>query len=518
MHQWVKPGLGICACLLLSSCGDYRGASEPYAYAPRTADSLWIPPKAIRREPVNFDNVDPYEIKDKNLSLAEVIDIALCNNPSTQNTWAMARAASAEYGQSLQNYYVLSNLTSDYMNYQAALFTSSNTTVSATSLNNTNTSPDQSNQPNTFHGVTYGAQLNLSYTILDFGQTRATSRAALQALYEADFIHNNELQLTVNTIMKDYYAYLSQKAQVKAAQQDVANAEVSLDAVLEKLKNGLADIGEKVQATTRLLQQKLNLVSANKQLTYYYTTLLNEMGFPANAYLTFEGYPEKIQLFEIAELNTLINLALKHRPDLMAAESSLHSKEEKLILAKAQKYPVITGDFEVGRERANLGIGTYYDYQLSINLNFPLFQGFFIQNGIKKAQAAVDSAQAKLREMQLSLVQEVTNYFNDVSYAKETYKYAKEFLESSQVNFKLQLEEYKAGTSTIVELINAQTSVSSAQSQLIQAEKQWYTSIANLAYATGSLTNKPQEDTQLQQELDPCFDPACPTPTSGDAL
>lgn len=489
--------------LSMVSCGDYKGASEPYAYAPATANSLWIPPKSIRREPVDFDNVDPYEIKDKSLSLAEVIDIALFNNPATQNTWAMARAASASYGQSLQNYYVLSNLTGDYANYQEAYFTSLNTTNAVTNLNNANTTTGGPG-PNTFHGVTYGGQLNLSYTILDFGQTRATSRAALQALYEADFKHNNQLQSTVNTIMNDYYAYLSQKAQVKAGEQDVANAEVALDAVLEKFKNGLADVGDKVQATTRLLQQKLNLVSYNRQLTQYYTRLLNEMGFPANAYLTFEGYPEKIQLFEIADLDTLLQMALRHKPDLMAAESALRVKEEQFTLAKTQRYPVISGDFEVGREHANLGIGSYYDYQLTVSLNFPLFQGFFIQNGIKKAKAAVDAAQAKLKETQLSLVQEVTNYFNDVLYAKETYKYAKEFLESSQLNFKVQLEEYKAGTSTIVELINAQTSVSNAQSQLIQAEKQWYTSIANLAYATGSLTNKPDEDIDLKPDIAPC--------------
>lgn len=494
--------------LCLTSCGDYRGASESFSYAPLTADSLWVPPKSIRREPINFENVDSYEIKDKKLSLAEVIDIALYNNPTTQGTWAEARQAAASYGQSLQNYYVLSNLTSDYSNYQEALFTSLNTTNSVTNLNNANTR-DHTRGPNTFHGITYGAQLNLSYTILDFGQTRATSQAALQALYQADFTHNEQLQSTVNLIMNDYYTYLSQEAQVRAAEQDVVNAQVSLDAVLERFKNGLADVGDKVQATTRLLQQKLMLVSQKKELTTNYTTLLYDMGFPANAYLTFEGYPEKIQLFEIADLDTLLKIAIQHRPSLLAAESFVKSKEEAFKLAKAQRYPVVTGDFEVGRENANLGIGSYYDYDLTLSLNFPLFQGFFIDNGIKKAKAGIEMARARLREMQLELTQEVTTYFNDVFYAKETYRYAKEFLESAQTDFKVHLEQYKAGTSTIVDLMQSQTSVSSAQSQLIQAEREWYSSIANLAYSTGVLTNKPQLDVQIENgfDLQPCSNP-----------
>jgi outer membrane protein TolC len=499
------PCFLLTSSLYLTSCGDYKGASESFSYAPLTAESVWIPPKILRREPINFDNVDPYEIKDKKLSLAEVIDIALFNNPTTQNTWAEARQAAAAYGQSLQNYYVLSNLTSDYSNYQEAFFTSLNATNVPNSTSTANNAVNTIGR-NTFHGITYGAQLNLSYTILDFGQTRATSKAALQALYQADFSHNDQLQSTVNLIMNDYYSYLSQKAQVEAAEQDVINAQVSLDAVLERFKNGLADVGDKVQATTRLLQQKLTLVSQKKQLTITYTDLLHDMGFPANAYLTFESYPEKIQLFEIADLDTLLKIAMNNKPSLLAAESFLKSKEEQFKLAKAQRYPVVTGTFEVGRENANLGVGSYYDYDLTFSLNFPLFQGYFIENGIRKAQAGIEIGKAKLREIQLSVTQEVTTYFNNVLYAKETYHYAKEFLESANTDFKVHLEQYKAGTSTIVDLIQAQTSVSSAQSQLIQSEKEWYSSIANLAYATGSLTNKPQLDVQIQEgaELTPC--------------
>lgn len=495
--------------LLFTSCGDYRGASAPYSYAPETSESVWIPPKAFRKEPVNFDHLDPYELKEKSLSLAEVIDIALFNNPTTKQSWAEARQAAAQYGQSLQNYFVLSNLTADYMNYQEALFTQGNLSNSATSLENISDN-GVSNGKNTFHGITYGTQLNLSYTILDFGLTKATSKAALEALYAADFTHNHTLQQSVHDVMNDYYAYLSQQAAVKAAEEDVYNAQTSLDAVMDKLYHGVADIGDKVQATTKLLEQKLKLVSAQKDLTTDYTILLNTMGLPANAYLSFEHYPEKIQLYDILDLDNLLKLAIKNRPDLLALESTVRSKQEELKKAKAERYPIIAADFEVGRESANLGIGSYYDYDLTFSFTFPLFQGYFIQNGIKKATAAIDATQAKLKELQLSVFKDVTTYFNNASYAKESYKYAKQFLDAAKLDFKVNLEQYKAGTSTIVEVINAQASVANAHAQLIQAEKDWYTSIANLAYATGLLTNKPELDVELQETnnvLTPCSNP-----------
>lgn len=477
-------------CLLLcAGCSDYRGASEPFSYAPTTAASLWIPPSCIRTAAVVLDDLDADKLKEKSLSLGEVIDIALHNNPLTKQTWAKARAAAANYGQSLKDYYVLADLTSDYMNYQEALFTSTNTTNVVSNVSNSNESTNYFSG-NTFHGVTYGAQAELTYTVLDFGQTRATSKAALAALYEADFMHNNTLQKTVNSTMNDYYLYLAQKAKVIAGEQNVKNAEVALDAVNERFKNGLADVSDKVQATTKLLEEKLSLVNDRKQLTYSYTQLLNCMGLPANAYLTFENYPSKLQLYDIVDLSSLIQIASSKRQDLQAAYQTVCMYEQKLQSAKAQRYPTVNASFELGRERANLGIGSYSDYMLSLNLNFPLFHGFFIQNGIKKAEAGVEEAKAKLHQIQLGVVQEITNDYHDVSYAKESYLYSKQYLESAEQDFKVNLEQYKAGLNTIVDLINAQTAVASAQAKLIEAQRGWYTAIANLSYATGTLTTQ----------------------------
>jgi outer membrane protein len=475
------------AVFLLTGCSDYKGASQPFTYAPTTAASLWIPPSCIRTDAIVLDEINTDKLKEKSLSLGEVLDIALHNNPQTKRTWAKARSAAASYGQSLKNYYVLADLTSDYMNYQEALFTSTNTSNVITNVSNTNESSSYFSG-NTFHGVTYGAQAELTYTVLDFGQTRATSKAALAALYEADFLHNNELQKTVNTTMNDYYVYLAQKAKLTAAEQNVKNAQVALDAVLERFKYGLADVSDKVQATTKLLEEKLALVSEKKQLTYSYTSLLSSMGFPANAYLTFENYPDKLQLYDIIDLSSLIEIASSKRQDLQAAYQTVAMTEQKLKSAQAQRYPKVNASFEVGRERANLGIGSYNDYMLSLNLNFPLFHGFFIENGIKKAKADTEEAKAKLQHIQLSVVQEITNTFHDVSYAKESYLYSKQYLESAEEDFKVNLEQYKAGLNTIVDLINAQAAVSSAKAKFIEAQKGWYSSIANLSYSTGTLT------------------------------
>ncbi|MCB0383981.1 MAG: TolC family protein, partial [Bdellovibrionales bacterium] len=86
-----------------------------------------------------------------------------------------------------------------------------------------------------------------------------------------------------------------------------------------------------------------------------------------------------------------------------------------------------------------------------------------------------------------AIIQEVSNFRSDVSYAQESIEYAKAYLESAEEDYKVSLKKYKVGTGTIVDLINAQTAVANARSQLAQTQNNWYSSIANLAFATGIL-------------------------------
>ena len=122
------------------------------------------------QKPIKIDAVDPLELENHSLTLAEVIDITLTNNPTTQESWYNARAAAAEYGKALSKYYVLADLNSFYENKREALFARRSKVIA--------------------QEVFYGANLAATYTILDFGKRKASSSAAREALYNADFMHN----------------------------------------------------------------------------------------------------------------------------------------------------------------------------------------------------------------------------------------------------------------------------------------------------------------------------------------
>lgn len=470
--------LGLCVCFLLFESCDVRGANDPYSYTPKRSDSVWNPPQEANRRLPDMSalerEAEDYHLfsKEAPLSLAEMIDITLARNPGTKQSWATARVSAAEYGQSLQNYFILADVDGNYTRTRHAQFTGPERMI--------------------IYETQYGGELDLTYTILDFGQTRYTSQAALQSLYNADWSHNSQIQQTIQMLMTSYYNYLYQKELLFSSEQDVVNAKVSLDATEEKFCQGLADVSDIVQAKTSYLSQKLAVVNQKQSLHNAYTSLVAEMGLPSDQVFYFQDYPGEIVPFKLETLDKLIVKANQMRPDLLAAEAEVKSTEASLTASKRKKFPIITGEFDIGRKYYQHGLNDTYDFTAQVNLTFPLFQGFFIENSIKKAKARLEQTRASLEQVHLDIIQDVSNYRSDVAYAKESLEYAKEYLSSAEEDFKVTLKKYKVGTGTIVDLINAQTAVADARAQLAQAQNNWYTSVANLAYATGILF--PPED------------------------
>lgn len=459
----------IAGLVFLNSCTDFKGTADPYIYTPKCPADVWQPKSAPARFAFGLQKSDFVDVEQENpLTLAEVVDVALLNNPTTENTWANARIRAALYAQTLEDDFILASGQGTATRFRQALFTGPMRSI--------------------VYDTLIAGDLNFSYLVFDFGQVRTTSKAALESLYNVDWTHNRQIQTVMQTVMYDYYDYLYQQDRLEANRADVLDAQVTLDSVMEKLRNGMADIGEKVQAKTQLLQNQLNVVSQKQQVHTSYTQLTADMGIPSDLDITLEKFPETISTFAPDELEKLINTAIEYRPDLIAAEADVKASMYAVSAAKREYLPKLNSTFDIGRTYFNnAGRSDKYHFKAQAVLSFPIFQGFSIRNTVRQAQGLLEKAQANLRQTQLSLLQQVSNQRTDVILAKESFEYATEFLASAEEDFRLNLAKYRMGTGTITELLNAQTSVSDARARIALSKKDWFVSLANLAYALGTL-------------------------------
>jgi outer membrane protein TolC len=422
---------------------------------------------------------DPY-------SLGELIDIALRNNQQTKITWAQARSAAANYGQSQSQFFPALNSTFSYARYREPTF--------VTTGNLTNANPQGTTSPGKLSAVdiyyTYWTpQLNLSYLIYDFGTLRATSEAARQALYNADWTHNDAILSLLQTIMTDFYTYLYQKQLLVADVADVETAQLTLQAAQTGFDTGVRDVSDVLQARTQLLQNQTTWASQQQNVETAYTQMLNDMGLPANIKVKTQELPSTLPEKEvIPPVETLIAVAMQNRPDLLAAEANLRSKQQSLTAAKRQFLPQFNYNLNLGKDYYNDGLHDVYNFVSTFSVSMPLFQGFFFRNAIKIAEANKAAAEDQVKQSELSMIQEITSYHFNVNVAYETLEFATAFLAAAQEQYVVALAQYKQGTNTILNVVSAQSSLANARASQANAIQQWFTSLANLAYATGILS------------------------------
>ncbi len=298
--------------IILLACGGCypdRAVISPYSYAPRSPSKPWSPPASVK--PMNL-STGPPELpkKDEPYSLAELIDIALSVNPQTKLSWAEARAAAAQFGQSQSDYFPELTGNFEYTRFRQPIFLQQ---ISPTDLSFSGTPVGTGTTiVQDIYYSFWQPQLAVSYLLFDFGTRRATSEAAKQALYYADWTHNNTIMMLLQTVMNDYYNYLYQRQLLIANEQNVATAKVTLMAAETGLDNGVRDVSDYLQAKTQLLQNQTTWAAQQQNVEVSYTTLLYDMGLPANICVKTQDFPTDLPDNDmLPPVDTLIPLPCK---------------------------------------------------------------------------------------------------------------------------------------------------------------------------------------------------------------
>jgi len=471
--------------LLLTGCYVNKAMIDPWGYAPEGACCYWLPDTKGRDLACQEEENCP-EIPDEDciLSLAEVLDIALVNNTNTQITWAQARQAAAEYGQSQAS--ALPEITADFHH------THSQTSVLASQVE---LGPTATRQEVIVSDQTlWGPTAYVTYTIFDFGQRRYTSQAARYALYYADYIHNQAVQSVLETITLDYYDTLYQNKLLEAKEADLATALETLDAAELGLRQGARDLSDVLQARTDALLAEIQLSQQHQIAHTSNATLLDDMGLPSNAEINIDRLPlvdpREVRLDSVDDY---LETAFHCRPDLLGARASLASAEMSLKAAKRQWLPQIDYSLDIGRTYWKGGFHDDYNYTSTFSVSMPLFTGFYIRNSVKLSRAKVEEAKASLKQIELEVIKAITTSHYNVGVAYETLKAANRFLESAKEQYAIAIAQYREGVNTILDVVSAQSSLFNARAQQAQATQEWFSSLATLSYSAGIISANPED-------------------------
>lgn len=410
------------------------------------------------------------------MTLAELVDVALTNSPTTRVAWAQARAAAAGWGSARSEYYptIAGEIDGAIGQVRQAIFQGGQSYVS------------------------FGLALN--YLLLDFGGREARVRAARQALIAANWSHDQAIQDVLRDVPQAYYTYLGDRALVTAGRKNLEDANTTLNSTEARKESGAATIADVLQARSSTAQAQADLASARGSAKISKGALATAVGWQANAPFDIADEPQQLPLNEMAKgVDALVEEARQRRPDIGAAQASVRQMEAEVADARTQPFPSLSasGNLQYQKFRNGDASAAYG----GLTLQIPIFAGFSMRNALKQAKAQLDAAKAQLAAQEDTVVKEVWDAFHNFTSVKEQYRAYLSLLSSARESFEVSLARYNSGAADITELLNVQNTLAKARAELIQSRMNLYSQYAELMHAVGEqVEGSPRRDVIVYED------------------
>jgi outer membrane protein TolC len=222
------------------------------------------------------------------------------------------------------------------------------------------------------------------------------------------------------------------------------------------------------------------------------------LGIPADPPVRIAGLETQAPPRELDRpVEALIAEACKRRPDLAARVTSLHASEADVRQARAQFFPLVGLSTSYGTNLWNFTFQTpttvqtgQPQYSALLTLRWDIFTGFKRLNDLRRTENDREVARSELKSAEINTIAEVWHAYYDVDSSRSKYAFAQSLVGSSQESYDANLETYRQGLSTIVELLTAERDLANARYTFIQSKAQLLTSYAALAYAAGAVDTK----------------------------
>jgi len=449
--------------------------SEPWSSAARTDGEYAIPVAARAPDRVPEPRPSTSPPGGPTYNLPHLIDIALANNPDTHAAWERARSAAAAYGAS-----------------RAAYYPTASAQMPAGYSRELEELPRDSAVLKKWYAE---PTLQLTYLLLDFGRRSAEDEMFRQQLAAANFAFNRTLQTVVFQTQRASYALAAAKAGVVAAEQNLELARTDDRAVEQRVELGLATQPALLLSRARVAQSQFDLANARLFVREAQANLALAIGVAANAPFEVENLDtQRIPASFTVDVDQLIADALRQRPDLAAQVASLNARDAGIDRARAAFYPSVDARANYGEQIWSYQFQgpptqdpTQPQYGGQITLTWDLFTGFKRQNLLRQAQADRAAAVAALQSGELGAIAEVWRAYYEFESTKEKYAAAEALLAASQEAHAANLETYRNGLSTIVELLTADRDLANARFAMIQSTADLLTASAAVTYAIGAV-------------------------------
>ena len=344
---------------------------------------------------------------------------------------------------------------------------------------------------NSVHEYISEANVHEAIDVAAVANYRKVAAAAAVAKAQAEIASRG----LVVTVVQGYYTVAAAQQKLETAKRNAAEGEQFLK-VTQDLEHG----GEVAHAD--VIKAELQSRERQRQLQEAQLGWLN-----ARRDFSVLIFPNFNDNFEVAEdlhapvpLPTLPEVqerAARDNPDVRAALEAVKESNHDVFGSRAGYLPSLTFDYFYGIDATHFAVNSvaangqkFSNLGSSVvgTLNIPIWNWGATQSRVKQAELRRDQAKRELSLAQRKLLAEIRSLYAEAETALSEQEGLSRSAQLAEESLRLVTLRYKNGESTVLEVVDAQTTFAQASAAYQDGAVRYRVALANLQTLTGILT------------------------------
>src|SRR5579862_8644119 len=313
---------------------------------------------------------------------------------------------------------------------------------------------------------------------------RRSSAALAQARAKAEIAARG----LVVTVTQNYYGLVVAQRKYSTAQRADAEAQRFLDISTKLESGGEVAHADVIRARIQAQQQQRDLQEAQLEMERSRLELAVLL-FPDfnQDYVVVDDLqtPEPLPTFEEVEV-----AGKKNNPDLRAAIAGLEVATHEVTAAWGGLLPALSLDYFYGIDSNKFAIRTdgvrNLGYSAVATLQIPIFNWGADRSKLKQAELRRDQARLELSHEQRQLLSHLQQFYEEANMARSEMESLASSAEMAADSLRLTNLRYQAGESTVLEIVDAQNTLTQARNAYDDGQIRYRIAIANLQTLTGT--------------------------------